>query len=253
MSELYSDYDPFARVYNKHWGTNFIPLVLPILDKHLLNQLPNGARILDLCCGTGQLAHLLNDRGYSITGLDGSEEMLRYARENDPSVEFILDDARSYKLPGKYDAVISVFDSLNHIMSLEELKDAFRCVYNSLSEGGMFLFDLNMAAGYVKGRHDEVSIVEENTVCIVRSDYSPDEMTASFRTTIFTNDNGWQRSDFTITQRCHAAEAVVAALETAGFTEIRPCTYDFIEGLVDLTSDADRAFFICRKPGSRSR
>ena len=246
--ETYSDYDPFARVYNKHWGTNFIPLVLPILNNYVLNNLPEKSSVLDLCCGTGQLAGLLNDRGYNVTGLDGSAEMLRYARENAPSVEFILADARDFKLTERFDAVISVFDSLNHIMSLEELTDAFRNVYNVICDGGIFFFDLNMAAGYKKDWHDEFNIVEEDMVCVMRSDFSPYDNTASFRTTIFYKDKGWKRSDFTIMQQCYPAMDVVSALETAGFAEISACDYSVVEGLIELTPDSGRAFFICEKP-----
>ncbi len=244
----YSDYDSFARVYNKHWGSNFIPLVLPILENHLLKQLPANARILDLCCGTGQLARLLADRGYRITGIDGSEEMLRFARENAPEVEFIIADARSFKLGNSYHAVISTFDSLNHILSLEELTTVFKNVYNSLREGGLFLFDLNMAAGFRKDWHDEFSIVEEDNVCILRSRYNPDEKLARFMATIFYRDDGWQRSDLTLIQRCYSEEEVLSALEKAGFTGTNSYACDVLKGLIELTEDAERAFFICKKP-----
>ena len=72
----YSDYDPFAWVYNRHWGNNFTALALLVLDRLVLPYLPARARILDLCCGTGQLARALSARGYQVTGLDGSKEML---------------------------------------------------------------------------------------------------------------------------------------------------------------------------------
>jgi len=69
----YSDYDPFAWVYNKHWGDSFTQHALPVLEKLVLPHLPAKARILDLCCGTGQLAQVLIERGYQVTVLDGSE------------------------------------------------------------------------------------------------------------------------------------------------------------------------------------
>ena len=243
----YTDYDSFARIYNKHWGSNFIPLVLPILEKYLFTRLPANARILDLCCGTGQLDRLLTDRGYQVTGIDGSEEMLRFARENAPAAEFVLADARSFELPDTYHAVISTFDSLNHILSLEELTDAFKNVYNSLRKGGLFLFDMNMAAGFKKDWHDEFSIVEEDDVCIVRSRYNPDEKVALFMATIFYRNDGWQRSDLTLKQRCYSEDEVLPALGKAGFTETNSYACDVLSGLIELTDDAERAFFICIK------
>ncbi len=144
----YSDYDPFAWVYNKHWGESFTHLALDVMEKLVLPYLPAKARILDLCCGTGQLAQRLIAHGYQVTGLDGSGEMLRFARENAPAAEFIMDDARSFKVPAVYHAVVSTFDSLNHIMSLKELTSVFHNVYAALQEGGFFFFDLNMEEGY---------------------------------------------------------------------------------------------------------
>jgi SAM-dependent methyltransferase len=246
--ERYSEYDPFAAIYNRHWGYNFIPLILPILEKHLLDEVPAGGAILDLCCGTGQLAKLLSDRGYRVTGLDGSGEMLHYAGENAPGTEFILDDARSFSLPGRFDAVISVFDSLNHVMTIGELASVFRNVCESLKPGGLFLFDLNMAAGFRTSWHDEFSIIEDDNVCVLRSNYNPEEKAARFVATIFTLDNGWQRTDLTLLQKCYTAEEVLEALRAAGFKEADAYSCDILQGLVGLTGDAERAFFIGRRP-----
>ena len=136
----FSDYDCFAWAYNRHWSY-FDQQVLPILDRLVLKGLPAGAHILDLCCGTGQLARALTDRGYQVTGLDGSEEMIRFARENAPDADFIVDDARSFSSPDAYHAAVSAFDSLNHVMTLAELASVFCNVSAALHEGGPFLFE----------------------------------------------------------------------------------------------------------------
>jgi SAM-dependent methyltransferase len=81
----YSDYDAFAWVYNKHWGIRYAQLVLPTLEKLILPRLPENSHILDLCCGTGRLAQALVARGYQVTGLDGSQEMIGFARKNAPA------------------------------------------------------------------------------------------------------------------------------------------------------------------------
>ncbi len=244
----YSDYDRFAWVYNKHWGHSFTQLALPILEKLVLLYLPAKASILDLCCGTGQLAQTLIARGYRVTGLDGSEEMLRFARENAPAGEFIVDDARSFKLPNIYHAVVSTFDSLNHIMTLEELTSVFRNVYAALREGGLFLFDLNMEEGFKICWDDFFDIVEDDLVCIVRTSYRPEERIAQFNTTIFYLQEGWQRSDLMLVQKCYSETEVQSALEVAGFIEIHAYGYNEQWDLEELTGGAERAFFVCRKP-----
>jgi len=245
----YSDYDRFAWVYNKHWGKDFAQQVLPILENLVLRHLPAKASILDLCCGTGQIARALIGCGYQVTGLDGSKEMLRFARENAPTGKFIVADARSFKLPDVYQAIISTFDSLNHIMTLEELTRVFRNVYAALQQGGPFFFDLNMEEGYKTCWNDNFGIAEEDHVCVTRLNYHPGERTAQFDTTIFYLQEGeWQRSDLTLLQKCYLEAEVQSALAAAGFIDIRAYAYDEQIGLTELTKEAERAFFICRKP-----
>ena len=244
----YSDYDRFAWVYNRHWGDKFIPMVMPILETLVLQYLPDKARILDLCCGTGQLAQVLIARGYRVTGIDGSEEMLRFARENAPTGRFVMADARSFKLSTAQHAVLSTFDSLNHIMSLEDLISVFRQVYAVLREGGRFLFDLNMEQGYKVCWEDNYGIVEDDHACIVRMSYHPDERTARFDATIFRWQDEWQRSDVTLRQKCYSETEVKSALATAGFVDIKACTYDELWNLAEITGEVERAFFVCRKP-----
>ena len=247
--KMYSAYDPFAWIYNKHWGNTFLPVVLPILDNLVLSKLPQNARILDLCCGTGQMAHQLTTLGYRVIGIDGSPEMLSYARENAPGVEFLQADARSYHAPHKYNAVISVFDSLNHIMSTGELRAVFRSTYDTLRSGGLFMFDLNTAAGYIYEWNGDFSIIEDDHVCVVRNSYNQQTRTADFYATIFRlEDNSWYRHDVVLYQKCHAPTVVKSALRSAGFTDIETFGFDWQSGVRPLDKDARRAFFLCRKP-----
>ncbi len=243
---IFSDYDAFAATYNRHWGNEFAPRVFPILEQLVLRGLPAGARILDLCCGTGQFAGTLTGLGYRVTGIDGSVEMLRFARENAPEAEFVHADARSFRVPRKYAAVISVFDSLNHVLTIEELGEVFSRVHAALQPGGVFFFDLNMEAGYFLTWNDNFGIVEDDLVCIVRTNWDAESRTARFDTTIFNTPDGWQRVDLTLHQKCYAAEDVVAALETAGFTGIECYAHEEGEGLVPLDETAARGFFLCR-------
>ena len=247
MIDRHSDYDLFAWVYNRHWQ-DFGEQALPVIDELVLQELAPGSCILDLCCGAGQLAQELVVRGYLVSGLDGSGEMLRFARENAPGAEFILGDARTFRLPSVYHAVISTFDSLNHIMSLAELTAVFCNVYAALRADGLFLFDLNTEEGYVSFWEGSFGIVEDDHACVVRSSYYPEERRAQFDVTIFRLQDGWQRSDLTLPQRCYSESEVRAALKTAGFIQIRTYGYDIEQGLTALTEEAHRVFFLCRKP-----
>ncbi len=243
-------YDPFAWIYNQHWGNTFLPTILPIIDNLILSKLKKNARILDLCCGTGQLSQKISALGYHVTGLDGSFAMLSYARENAPRVKFVQDDARSFTLPAKFHAAVSVFDSLNHIMTLKELTSVFSHVYAVLQDGGLFLCDLNTEPGYLyewSGSH--FTIVEEDHVCVVENTYNARRRIATFDATIFRyTDGNWYRNDVKIYQKCHAPLRIKSALKSVGFTDVEVFGIDRDAGLQLLTPSMRRAFFFCHKP-----
>lgn len=97
----YSQYDRFARIHSETWGLElkqWIPEIAKLLKQHLPAKVPEQPQILDLCCGTGELAAGLQNLGYRVTGIDGSAEMLRYAHQNAPKSKFILDDACFFQL-----------------------------------------------------------------------------------------------------------------------------------------------------------
>jgi SAM-dependent methyltransferase len=242
--ERYASYDGFAWIYNKHWGGDFVQRTLPVLEKLFLRHLPAGARVLDLCCGTGQLAQVLTERGYTVTGLDGSEEMLRYARENAPQAQFILGDARHFVLASPCHGVISTYDSLNHILNLDELTSAFGCVYSALEARGWFMFDLNVEEGYQARWRGSFGIVEDDHVCVVRPRYRPADHLGQMDITMFFPEDGWRRSDLTLTQRCYSAVEVRTGLEATGFADLQ--THDAQRDL-ELPGGVGRVFFVCRK------
>ena len=244
---LHSPYDDFAWVYNKHWGP-YADQAFSIIGKLILHQLPEKACILDLCCGTGQLAHLLSKRGYQITGIDSSEEMIRFARDNAPNTDFLVQDARYFHFPPRYDAVVSTYDSLNFITELEELMGTFQNVFASLKKGGFFLFDLNTEAGYRDHWDDGTfDIIEDDNVCIVQTSYDHNKL-PRFDITIFRLLDGWQRSDITLFQRYYPEEEVYHLLEDAGFTGIGIYGYHDETGLGELTTESERMYFVCQKP-----
>ncbi len=242
MTARYTDYDTFAWIYNKYWGTDSARRFLPVLESLLLPHLLSRARILDLCCGTGQLAQALAQRGYQVTGIDGSEEMIRLARINAPDVEFIVEDARTFSLPAVYHAVVSTYDSLNHIMSIEELSRVFRNVYACLQQGGLFLFDLNMEQGYKARWRGSFGMVEDDHVCVVRASFDEEEGVGRMAITIFRlDDDVWRRYDVTLLQRCYSELEIRSALEATGFTDVQ--TFDAQNDL-GWSREVGRVFFL---------
>ena len=239
--DRYDDYDPFADLYDRNWGF-FASGVRPTLDRLGLNELPDGATVIDLCCGTGHLAASLSDR-FRVLGIDGSAAMIARARANAPRAEFIVDDARGFRVDQPAQAVVCTFDSLNHLMSLDDLEQAFRCVRAALIDGGAFIFDLNMERGYEE-RWSDGSLATDVDRIEIRGEWDPESRIAAvtIEAETTTPDGEATAVSVRLTQRCYDHEDVVNALHTSGFPSVT--SYD---GADDLGfGGVGRTFFVAR-------
>lgn len=104
-------------------------------------------RALDLACGTGGFTRELLAAGLNVTGVDGSADMLDVARERLPEVRFEAGDLRTFDLGEHFDLVTCVFDSLNNLLTPEDLGAAFARAAAHLRPGGLLACDLNTRLG----------------------------------------------------------------------------------------------------------
>ena len=103
----------------------------------ILNPQP-GEEILDLGCGTGDLAQLITDRGARVTGIDSSKEMIDAAREKYPWINFDIQSATDFSFNKKFDAVFSNA-ALHWILEKEKV---VKQVYQCLKPKGRFVAEL---------------------------------------------------------------------------------------------------------------
>ena len=124
---------------------------------------PGARSVLELGCGTGAvLAGLTADPSVSgvslsvtgvslsvtgvslsVTGVDRSEEMLAVAARSVPAARLVHADVTSFSLGTRFDVAICVFDTLNHLPSLDAWRAMFERVHEHLADGGLFFFDVN--------------------------------------------------------------------------------------------------------------
>ncbi len=140
-------YSVLASYYDVDWSS-FSKLYLSLLKN--LNISPKGisSSALDIACGTGVLAAALAKDGYAVTGVDLSSQMLEVAHNSYPELELLVADMRTLHLQRQFDLVTCSFDSLNYLLTVEDLRLAFCRVAEHLLPGGNFLFDLNTAKLY---------------------------------------------------------------------------------------------------------
>ncbi len=98
--------------------------------------------VLELGCGTGKHASLLNAMGYRVHGIDLSDEMIEIAKKKEcHELSFTSGDVRHYRDDTLYDVVISLFHIASYQRTNEDLKQYFETASIHLKSGGVFIFD----------------------------------------------------------------------------------------------------------------
>jgi SAM-dependent methyltransferase len=139
-AEAVPDYARFARFYDRIMGDR-----TPEIDRirtYISRYQPGALTLLELGCGTGALLAGLAE-SFSVAGVDRSPEMLALAARAVPGAQLLPGDITAVTLPSQFDVVICMFDTLNHVMTVDGWLAVFRCAYEHLSDGGLFIFDVN--------------------------------------------------------------------------------------------------------------
>jgi SAM-dependent methyltransferase len=122
--------------------------------------------ILDLGCGTGNHALRLANRGYSVTGVDRSENMLAIAGlkalESNLDCMFVQSDIRSFKSNKKYDVIIMMFAVLGYLTENVDIEKALATVRRHLKPGGLFICDVWYGPAVLHQKPGERARVTEN-------------------------------------------------------------------------------------------
>ena len=209
--------------------------------------------ILDLACGTGRMTLELASRGYDMTGVDLSTEMLDVARtlaeEAGHDILWLCQDMREFELYGTVDAVVSCLDSINHITEYEDLVKCFSLVHNYLIPEGIFIFDVNGKFKFENIYADRTyTMEEEGAVCIWENDYDSESRLCDFYITLFKEDETgkYARYDDLETERMYTLAEIKSALSETGMEFIGAYSdFDFRDG----DDHSERIYIVakCRK------
>ena len=143
-----SPYSALAAVYDRWTAANdFGAWGDDIARRFGENDVPAGADVLDLCCGTGAVSVELGRRGYRVTGVDRSPQMLDVARRRlgQDATLVEADLARPAVVPGagRYAAAVCTFDSVNYFVADGALDALLATAAAALAPAGIFVFDVN--------------------------------------------------------------------------------------------------------------
>lgn len=140
-SEVYRYPEYYALGYR--WNTEAeCDFIEACLEAHAPNV---GKRLLDLGCGTGRHAMDMAKRGYEVTAVDLSPEMIRYLKQETEQqqlpIQASVGDLRDLKVDGTHDVAICFMDTFRFLLTNEDILAHLRAVAQRLVEGGLYLVD----------------------------------------------------------------------------------------------------------------
>ena len=180
---------------------------------------------VDLACGTGSVTKILAEKGYEVTGVDLSEEMLTQAFQKVQDMEdpprFICQNLRSLYLPRGVDMAVCALDSLDYITNPEDCAEAIRRTYKALNPGGIFIFDVNTPEK-LRAMDGQIFLDEDDDVyCVWRGEFDEESNICTYWMDLFQRDGDiWQRSYEEHCEYAYSEAQLRAYLKDAGFTHI---------------------------------
>lgn len=101
----------------------------------------NEGSVLDIGCGVGRIATLLDERGFDVTGIDVSEPLVAKAQSLFPDIEFHVADIADTDFPSEsFDFAVFSFFGLDYVLPKAKREKALREIYRVLKPGGLFLY-----------------------------------------------------------------------------------------------------------------
>ncbi|MEF8832844.1 MAG: class I SAM-dependent methyltransferase, partial [Candidatus Thermoplasmatota archaeon] len=124
-----------------------------------------GEPVLELGCGTGRITIPIARNGHEIIGLDLSEKLLKRAKEkakkDNLNIDWIKGDMRNFSFDKKFNLIFIPFNTIHHILTLEDMEKVLENVREHLKPEGRFIVeffnpDLDILNRDPKEEHDVI-------------------------------------------------------------------------------------------------
>ena len=224
METFTAPYTKFAAAYDKmmenvdyvRWA-DYIAKLFALYNFH-------PRRVLDVACGTGSTAILLAEKGYEMSGVDRAFEMLLRAREkakrhSDVHLKLWQQDMRQLTVNQPYDAVLCLYDSINYIITEDEIRKVFAKVSKALIPGGMFIFDVTTEYNILKNFHRQTFAENCNGFSYIwKNLYIHREKICKTVLTFFLREDDYYRKyDELHIQKIYSVDQIKELLEQTGY------------------------------------
>ena len=248
-----SFFDSFAYFYTKgpypQYSERMVELLPPVLAQ--FDAQPQ--TILDIACGEGAFAVAMAKKGFRVTGVDRSPQMLGFARERaereNTEIEFLLQDMRSLTFDDRFDLTTCWFDSLNYVLELEGIQKTFAGVYRALKKAGLFVFDMNTVYGLAVDWQREPCYIQQNSPEFFEIHFPSYDFEKRIAITsilgFVKEGDGWVRMDEEHKERGYTLEEIRQCSQAVGFQEL--ACWGSLEVMSEPRPHSGRVWFVMQK------
>jgi SAM-dependent methyltransferase len=250
--------EPYTALSSVYQAAGFAAYSQEIAPKLLAQAFElewTGRTLVDLACGSGDLACWFGEHGFRVTGVDLSASMLRFGTERSRQigidVQFLTSDIRTYKPDRQVELATCIGGSLNYMPTLRDLESVFRQAQAAVQPGKLFIFDLRTIKGLadtvsepqiVFNNNNDILIVAENT-------FSYETLLLNTRYIIWRfTSAGWQRAEEVHALRGYPVQAVMSLLAKTGFRLRRTLTPE-LQPADTNHQEAQRLVFVAEREG----
>lgn len=149
MKKVYEVYEKIHNWFDEHRNKE-------LMESHYLNLIldtvGSTGTVLDLGCGTGEpLAQFFIEKGFKVTGVDGSEKMIELCKKRFPNERWIVSDMLDINLNEQFDIVLAwhSFFHLDH----DSQRRMFKIFESHTKPGGVLAFTSGIEEGEVWGEN----------------------------------------------------------------------------------------------------
>ncbi|MBD2772292.1 class I SAM-dependent methyltransferase [Iningainema tapete] len=218
------------------------PGILSILN---LNEIRDGL-VVDLGCGSGLSAQELTRASYRVLGIDISEPLIEIARTRVPEAEFRVGSFFKADIP-PCRAVISIGECLNYLFDpdydRQTLVQLFYRIYNMLTFGGVFIFDIAEPGQITPGSTTKSFMEGENWLVLVEKEENQEQGILTRRIITFRKiGEHYRRDDEVHQQQLYKATDIAQELHQVGFQ------VQIVRSYGSYNLPKAHAAFIARKP-----
>jgi SAM-dependent methyltransferase len=248
--------------YSKYYDTIYSDKDYKSETEFILNVLrkysqTKGKNLLSLGCGTCTYELLMAKKGYRITGIDKSTQMLDSASKKikaeklDSKIKIFKKDVRRFSFNEKFNNAMAMFNIIGYQTNNSDLEKTFRNVNANLKKGGLFVFDCWYMPAVLKDRPTDrvrsIKIGDRKIIRLTKSrlDLVKNIIEINFDVIDILKSSVVSEIKETHEMRYWSLPELAYFLDNTGFEIVKTC--DFMDENSEISENNWNIFVVARK------